>query len=298
MVWSLGQRSAVTYLVFGVMGLGMAAPYLVAGIEPRLVNWLPKPGMWMVRFKEFAGLCILGAVVWLIDSLETQVVLPVLILLMAISVALWMVGRLYDHSSAPLRKWTVRALAAATMFVVGAWGYGLFEDGLAAAVADREAVALLASTTTAFPDSQTSESAGESDELPWEPFSTQRLTALLEEGKPVLVDFTADWCLVCKTNEKLVLNTKATSDFVREHGIATLVADYTHENPEIKEWLRRFESSSVPLYVIFKRNNPREPIVFDGLLTQAEILEKLQQAVSADMAAAEKESRSDDLTRR
>ncbi|MFO1092262.1 MAG: hypothetical protein U0992_02980 [Planctomycetaceae bacterium] len=72
LAWSVKQSAGVVFLIWGVMGFGMASPYLLLGAFPQLVNWLPRPGMWMVRFKEFAGFVLMGAVIWLISSLHAN----------------------------------------------------------------------------------------------------------------------------------------------------------------------------------------------------------------------------------
>src|SRR5690606_27301084 len=148
---------------------------------------------WMVRFKEFSGFALLAAVLWLMNSLPAEDILPTLVMLLGLGLGLWMVGSLYDHSSSLKRRMSVRIYALMVAGIIGWFGWSLNAEG------DEYA-----------------------SELPWEPFSAQRLTGLLQEGKPVLIDFTADWCLICKQNEKLALNTQATSRFVRENGVTTL----------------------------------------------------------------------------
>lgn len=117
------------------------------------------------------------------------------------------------------------------------------------------------------------------DELPWQPFSTERLEELLAEGTPTLVDFTADWCLICKQNEKFALNTEKTIQFVKEHGVVTLYADYTDESPEIKKWLDIFQQNGVPLTVVFPADNPEEPKVLRGPYSQGHLLSILKDSV-------------------
>jgi thiol:disulfide interchange protein len=108
LAWSLKQEALIVFLVWGVMGLGMAFPYLIIGVFPKLVYWLPKPGMWMVRFKEFAGFVLMGTVVWILTSLTQDLLIPTLVILIGIALALWKVGNLYNHSTPLGRKWAVR----------------------------------------------------------------------------------------------------------------------------------------------------------------------------------------------
>ena len=100
------------------------------------------------------------------------------------------------------------------------------------------------------------------------------------EGKTVLIDFTADWCINCKVVENTALNTPATYKLVEEHDIVPLVADYTDGDEEIAFWLDKFESKSIPLTVIFPANRPQNPILIRDLYLQDALLEKLNLAVS------------------
>ena len=246
LAWSVKQSAPVIFLIWGVMGLGMASPYLVIGAFPKLVHWLPRPGMWMVRFKEFAGFVLMGAVVWILTFLNRDLIVPALVIFVGISLGLWMVGNLYDHATPPGRKWGVRAAALVMSVAVCAFGYSM---------------------------------QFASDRLPWQEFSTARVEELRAEGTPILIDFTADWCAICKTNEATALNKAATIRFVEEHGIVPLMADYTMEDPEIKEWLDISGQQGVPLTLIFPRGRSHEAIPLRGLYSQSELLTQLKYAV-------------------
>ena len=159
--WSVSQPTVVTYLVWGVMGLGMAFPYLVIGVFPGAVKWLPKPGAWMVRLKEFAGFVLMGTVIFIITILDENLVAPLLVMLLGIALGLWMIGNLYDVKSDVKRKTLVRlyAFALTTVICLVGYGWGKFSG----------------------------------PELPWKPFSEAKLEASLAKNKTVLIDFTADW---------------------------------------------------------------------------------------------------------
>jgi thiol:disulfide interchange protein len=247
LAWSVGKPVPVTYLVWGVLGLGMATPYLILGAFPVLVRWLPRPGMWMVRLKEFAGFVLMGAVVWLMKSIDGDLLIPALVMLVGVALGLWMVGNLYDHAASPRKKWTVRATALSMSAIVCAFGWHLQNP---------------------------------SDGLPWQDFSTARVEELRAAGTPILIDFTAEWCPNCKTNEAVALNRAATRQFVEKHGIVPLKADYTRMPPEITDWLTLFKQQGIPLTVIFPKGRPHEAILLDGIFTQSTLLAKLQQAVS------------------
>jgi thiol:disulfide interchange protein len=260
LAWSVKQTPPVVFLIWGVMGLGMASPYLLIGAFPKLVNWLPRPGMWMVRFKEFAGFVLMGAVVWLISSLEADLLIPTLIILVGIALGLWMIGNLYDTTSPVKHKWMVRALAVVLAGIVIGFGWNM---------------------------------QYRTTQLAWEPFSTQRIEQLRREGKPILIDFTADWCLNCKTNETFALNQPETVEYFRQHGIVAIKADYTDESPEIARWLELSNQDGVPLTLIFPKGQPNRAIPLRAVYTRSQLLDVLK-AATAD--AAESETAGDAVT--
>lgn len=249
LAWSVQQPVRVTYLIWGVMGLGMASPYLLIGAFPKLVKWLPKPGTWMVRLKEFAGFVLMGSVIFIIYFTDKRYTIPALVMLLGIALGLWMIGNLYDVNSHIRHKTTVRLTAVGLTLLVCWIGFSL---------------------------------AGESKyRLPWEPFSEARLTALLKENKPVLIDFTAEWCGICKQNELVALNTQDTLTTVTEHGVVPLLADYTEMSPEIDRWLKKFQQNGVPLTVIFPPGRPNAPILLRGPYFKGTLIEKLNEAVKS-----------------
>jgi suppressor for copper-sensitivity B len=271
LLYSLKYPAPITLLIWNVMGLGMASPYLAIGCFPKLVDWLPRPGQWMVTFKQFCGFVLMATTVWLLNSvqaLNTQLIVPTLIILVGVSLMVWMVGQLYDLSSTPLRRWTVRGLSlltgGAVIVVGGAWSYRITHPPEATADAQAQV---------------------ESVELDWEPFSTAKLDELIQAREPVLIDFTAEWCAICKFNEYWALNTRPTHEFVEAEGIRTLKADYTAYPPEIKQWLNKFGQDGVPLYVFIPAGQPGKTQRLSGALSQDGVLEALRQTI-ADAAPA------------
>jgi thiol:disulfide interchange protein DsbD len=121
-------------------------------------------------------------------------------------------------------------------------------------------------------------------ELDWEDFSTARVEELRAARQPILIDFTADWCGICITNEAFALNRPATIRFAKEHGIVTLKADFTHQDPEIARWLDVCKQNGVPLTLIFPRGRPDEAIPLRGLYSQSALLAQLEYAVTPEEA--------------
>ena len=230
------------------MGLGMAFPYLVLAMFPRLIQWLPKPGNWMIRFKEFAGFILLGSVIFIVYYTDKKFTIPLLVMLLGVGLGLWMIGNLYDINSRIRHKMTIRAVALALTGLICWGGYGLAGDYKYS--------------------------------LPWEPFTESRVATLLKQNKTILIDFTADWCLNCHLNEFVALNTQEVQKLVRQNGVITLKADFTNQPPEIQRWLFKFQQDGVPLTVIYPAGHENEPIVLTATYTQGTLLEKLKEAVA------------------
>jgi suppressor for copper-sensitivity B len=275
--WSVKQPIHITYLVWTVMGLGMASPYLLLGCFPKLVDLLPRPGNWMVTFKQFCGFVLMGTVVWLLNTIsgiDSGLVIPTLIILVGLSLMLWMVGNMYNLSSTSARRWSIRFLSLVLGGPVIALGVIWTQQQLAVS----EAIA------GPSPSAETPVVAEAGHKLPWQPFSTAKLEELVKAGEPVLIDFTADWCGICKLNEYRALNTEETANFVKQHGFTTLIADFTAKSPDIRKVLNQFGQDSVPLTVIIPAGQPKKTKVLRASFSQGELLEKLEEA-AADSAA-------------
>ena len=258
LVWSVTQPAAVIYLIWGTLGLGMASPYLLIGMFPSLINRMPRPGMWMVRFKEFSGFVLMATVIFLINSISPALLIPTLVILLGIALALWMMGNLYDHSTPDGQKWKVRLAAAVISLPLIGWG-----------VVQHVGIERVYAALNMKPQTQ---------DLPWQPFTSAKLVELRKLGQPLLIDFTADWCVICKANERLALNTEATAAFVKSHNVVCLKADYTDESEEITEWLQRFGAAGVPLTVVFPPGEKSKGIPFDGPFTQSSLLNTMEKA--------------------
>ncbi len=247
--WSVKQSVPVIYLVWLMIGVGMSFPYLVFGFFPKAIKLLPKPGDWMVRFKQFAGFCLLGTTVYLLAILNERYIVPTVVMLLAVGFGLWMIGNLYDYNSTSQRRWVVRVCSFAMMGAVGWFAFGI--------------------TTV---------------KLPWQKFHPETLAAALKEGRPVMVDFTADWCATCKVVERTTLNTDATKEMVEKYGIVPLQADWTEEDEVIDTVLKKLHASSIPVLAVFSPARPKEPVILRDAWSKATLLEVLEQAAQSKAA--------------
>ena len=288
LAWSAGKPPVQVYLVFTMIGIGMALPYVLIGAFPHLIRYLPKPGAWMETFKQIMGFVLLGTVVYLMTFIAWPLVLPTWMLLVGLGAGCWWIGRV--PYTAEWRKraqaWSVAALLAV---VVGLCAFGDHFNlggrtwyGLRGTMEARFAKAVDAEVSKQGEKLAAvvaeRRSSGESYELPWEPYSFARLSQLTSAGKTVLLDFTANWCLTCKSLEIGVLNTKPVRQKVEQHQVVTLVADWGDRNPQIGDLLEQLGGSrQIPLLAIFPADRPNHPIVLNTYTT-GQLLEALDKA--------------------
>lgn len=262
--FGLSQPKLQSLLVFTALGLGMSAPYLLLSASPRLLRFVPRPGPWMARFKELLAVPMLATVVFLAWLLGQQAGVDGMAWLLAafIPVALgaWIYGR---ASRAALEGRPHRGSMA--------WAGALVVAGLALALT-RATVPVAAAPATA-------------GSLGWEPFSVERRDALRAQGTPVLIDFTASWCLSCQVNERVALETPAVRAKLREHGVVLLKADWTRRDDRITEALASYGREGVPLYVLYGREKNASPRLLPEVLTPGIVLTALDEHLGRAQAA-------------
>ena len=247
--FTLTQSTPVTYAVFGSIATGMALPYILVGLVPGLVAFLPKPGAWMGTFKELLGFVMLGTVVYLFTFLNSQWFVPTLAMLIGIWMACWWVGRAQERQ--------------------GAVGFGRWVQAAALASVIGTAAFMFLGPVKKV--------------IEWEqPFTRARLAQLREQGSTVMVDFSADWCPTCKFNLATAIETNRVKAAVEKNRVVPVLADWTDGSLEIKQMLESLQSKSIPLLAIFPAAKPGgslpEPIVLRDLITESQVLEALDRA--------------------
>lgn len=226
------------FLAFTSMAIGLATPYLVLSIYPDLVKWLPRPGAWMETMKQgmsFLLFATAGYLLWVYAGLiDLDHMLQPIFGLTGVAMAAWIYGRWCTIS----RPAQVRRIAAAValLLAVGSICYAaIIKKG-----------------------------------MEWETWSEERVEELLEEGRPVYVDFTAKWCLTCQVNKSQAYSDEVVA-LMKERGIVPMKADKTKPNPAIEAKLAELRRTAIPVNVLYVPD--QEPIITPEVLTSSYLLE-------------------------
>jgi len=253
--FAFAQSAGIILAMFVAIAAGMSAPYLLLSAQPAWLRFLPQPGPWMLRVKQFMGFLLLATLLFLLYVLGAQRGTDAIIwsscFLLAISIACWMKGAFIT----PTASATGRAVAGVAILAL------LVASSLYFIGGKFRSSKLAANQSIATGD--------------WQPFTPERLQAEVNQGHLVFVDFTAAWCLTCKFNEASVLESEAVREAFQRHSVTKLKADWTNGDPVITKLLQQFGRPGVPLYVLYPGKS-QEPVVFPELLTKSIILDKLE----------------------
>lgn len=238
--YAVSQHAAIAILVFVALGVGMALPFLLLAFVPGFAGVLPKPGIWMDTLKQWLAYPLYLSAVWLLwvygrqSGVDAQAIL--LIGVVCIAAACWLWGR--------------RQLSQA--------GYGSII---------LTAVLLLSALTLPVlaPNQQSNQDDTAAEAQSWQNWSADDLKALRQQGKPVLVNMTADWCITCLVNERVALSSDSTKAALALYDVTYLKGDWTLRDAAITEYLRLYQRDGVPLYVLYWPG--QQPEVLPQILT-------------------------------
>ncbi|MCK5882581.1 MAG: hypothetical protein KAG61_02745 [Bacteriovoracaceae bacterium] len=231
-----------------MIGLGLAFPILLTGIFPKLINFLPRPGNWMNHLKKFLGLSLLLTAVWLASVF-------------------------YSLTSNPLMPGPFYNLGIISGLILLAFYLYRFRKfvGLSFGIA---AIVMTAYTynmqNVEFPNILVHEPIAGSAWVSWSP---DKLETYKGE-RPVFIKFTADWCITCKVDTRLIIKSSGFTELVEKHDLALVVGDYTAPQPKMDRWMKAHGLVGVPAYLIQYKDGTRKRI--DGQLT----LKKLDELLS------------------
>ncbi len=252
MGFALTQSAATALLVFLALGVGFALPFLILGLVPGALAFVPKPGPWMLRFKQFLAFPMYGAAAWLAWVLAVQAGVNSLILFFAALVTLALAAWLWSVT----RELSTRGRLTGTLAVI------LLLLGAGAAVAQlSNATAATASDSGSLKNS--------------EAYSAARLAELRAENRPVFVDTTAAWCISCLVNERTSLSREAVQKAFAAKNIAYLVADFTNRNAEGAALLSAHDRAGPPLYLYYAPK-AATPAVLPQVLTPGIVLDAIK----------------------
>ncbi|MBC6980211.1 thioredoxin family protein [Caulobacter sp. 17J80-11] len=252
---ALAQGPVLTFAVFTALGLGLALPFVGLSFSPALLRRLPKPGPWMDALRRLLAFPMYAAAAWMAWVFARQSGDFGLAFLFGAALALALALHLYGRAQHAQGRRALLPLggagvAFAAAIFLGVWG----------AAAEPSATPAEAAATA----------------TPSEPFAPARLARLRAEGRPVLVNFTADWCVTCKVNERVLEAGPVKAAFART-GVVYMVADWTRRDDVIAAALAEQGRSGVPLYLLY-RSGEAEPVVLPQLLTEGALIDALEGA--------------------
>jgi thiol:disulfide interchange protein DsbD len=255
--YALTQPPVVSLIIFISLALGFAAPFTLISFFPVLAKVLPAPGAWMSTLKQGLAFPMLGAVGWLIWVLERQAGSAALAAILAccllLSFAAWLYGMAQKRQMMGRRHWALHSATVVFLLLV--------------------AVPLLNLNATATPQNS-AETAQAAAAVAWTP---QNVEAIKGQGKPILVNFTASWCITCQVNDRTSLSTQAVKAAMARTDTIYMVADSTKYNPDVEQALSDFGRGGLPLYVVYPADGGK-PVVLPQVLTPNIVISALDRA--------------------
>ena len=227
------QPGIYSFLIFLFLGIGFTLPYLLLSAFPKMLSALPKPGLWMETFKQFMAFPMILTALWLIWVLSSQISSFQLVLVLG---GVVLIIFFYWINQLDIKTLSVKRFR-----------YFLYV-----------LIAGLIFFTLPLEDYSKKNIIGN--------FSEEIISEKLSQG-PVFLNFTADWCITCKVNERIALKRESISALFDEKNISYIEIDWTNKNDEIAKKLASFGRSSIPLYVYYASENA-EPILLPEILTE------------------------------
>ena len=236
------QTHLEVFIIFACLGLGMASPYIVLSFFPKMIKKIPHPGKWNKKFKYLLSLPMFGTSIWLIYILahmSPSSLFPILFSLLLYGFSFWLLKeKLYPKKYA---------------FIL-----------------------IICSTFLAFYPSIFSTSPSSiqvtQNSLKWRNFAD---LSDWRRKQPVLVNITAKWCLTCHVNEITTFKNKKVIQYLKDNQVITLKGDWTVQNDDILEFLKKYDRAGIPFTVFFPAPN-KEPVVLPEILSPNSLINSLE----------------------
>ncbi|WP_127714447.1 thioredoxin family protein [Halobacteriovorax sp. HLS] len=248
LTFAFTSSTAMIFLVFIFIGLGLAFPFILTALIPSTIAFLPRPGMWMEKLKKFLGITLILTAIWLTDVFLT---LQGDFILLKLNIALALCFfAFYMQKNITKSKLFICLAHLLYILLIGN--------------------ILLTPQQTIESTSSIKESHSE---LKWEKWSETAMNKAKEDNKLVFMDFTAKWCFTCKVNERLVIETDDFKKLVKQKNVTLLLGDWTKRDPIIGKWLRTQGHVGVPAYFVI--NSKGELIKLGETITISKIEKSL-----------------------
>ncbi len=257
--FAFASSGLVIFSIFTAIGIGLAAPFVLVALMPGWARFVPRPGAWMLRVRQALGFALLATTAWLT----------------------WVAGRALgvDAQSLLIAYLIVVALLVWTFGVAQAGAHPRLSRGLAAATLAFVVASLAAAPSEPPTGRGSSGRAGASAEgRTWTAFDPAAIARERAAGRPVFVEFTADWCITCKVNQTVVLSQDAVRDELERWGYASFKADWTTRDDAITLELAQWGRAGVPMYLVYPADPGKAPAVLPELLTLDSTLTALREA--------------------
>lgn len=236
--FALAGSSWQIMVIFSGLALGLSLPYLLIAIWPDSVKIMPKPGMWMVRFRQFLAALLCATFVWLIWLLQAH-----------LSMTLWVI-------------FSVIICAIMILLIV--------KPGPKSLITTLAIYLLLANTIIWSPESATLLQRGDTQSgsaIQWQAFEPDKIAGYVAEGKTVFIDITADWCITCVVNERAVLQRRNIIKYLNADNVVAMKGDWTKADAQIETYLKRYGRYAIPFNQVFGPALPQGKLLPE-LLTQ------------------------------
>lgn len=258
--FALASSTATIFAVFGAIGVGLAAPFVLVTWVPAWARWIPRAGSWMNGLRAVLGFAVLATVVWLFwvasRLIDPDGLAILLALLVAVASVTWVFGQLQAAGRQSAGRCVALLGAIATVAAIGLLPFDPSNAG-----------ARPESAASPPPEGVTA----------WSP---ERVRNALTGGQPAFVYFTADWCITCKVNERGTLTSEAVQAAFDQFDFQVFRGDWTRRDRAIAEELARFGKGGVPMYLVYSPHGPETPTVLPELLTPGMVLEALRAAAA------------------